>query len=233
MMDLYQYTYDLVRQIPAGKISSYGAVAKALGDIRASRAVGRMMSQNPDADSMPCFKIVQSDGHLGGFGLGVDDKIRRLSEDGIRVSDNTIVDFDEVFFDAFETDFPLKKYRQKQIDLEKELDFSHMISESDVRYITGFDVAYPFDDDWKMSCGACVTMDYQTGEVVGRNIYTKEEHKEFIPEKHSFYRELLLETFKHNQDNYFKGICTPTDAHVGRENFEWMLSEHGGEQVHR
>lgn len=70
---------------------------------------------------------------------------------------------------------------------------------------------------------------YQTGEVVGRNIYTKEEHKEFIPEKHSFYRELLLETFKHNQDNYFKGICTPTDAHVGRENFEWTLSEHGGE----
>ena len=58
-MDLYNYTYELVRQIPPGKISTYGAVARALGDIRASRAVGRMMNQNPDADSMPCFKIVQ------------------------------------------------------------------------------------------------------------------------------------------------------------------------------
>ena len=82
-MDLFEYTYNLVRQIPDGKISTYGAVAKALGDIRASRAVGRMMNQNPDADDMPCFKIVYSDGRLGGFGLGIDDKIRRLMRENI------------------------------------------------------------------------------------------------------------------------------------------------------
>jgi len=181
MMDLYQYTYDLVKQIPPGKISSYGAVARALGDIRASRAVGRMMNQNPDPDSMPCFKIVQSDGKLGGFGRGVEDKIRRLSEDGINVSDNAIVDFDEVFFDAFETDFPLKQFRQTQIDLSKELDFSHMISESEVQYVTGFDVAYPFDDDWKMSCGACVTMDYQTGEIVEEQTLFLDTRFPYIP----------------------------------------------------
>lgn len=43
-MNLFEYTYDLVRQIPQGKISTYGAVARALGDIVASRAVGRMMN---------------------------------------------------------------------------------------------------------------------------------------------------------------------------------------------
>ena len=71
-MNLFEYTYDLVRQIPDGKISSYGEVAKALGDIVASRAVGRMMNQNPDANTMSCYKIVHSDARLGGFGLGIE-----------------------------------------------------------------------------------------------------------------------------------------------------------------
>ena len=86
-MNLYEYTYNLVRQIPDGMISSYGAIAKALGDIKASRAVGRMMNQNPNADDMPCFRIVYSDGKIGGFGLGINDKIRRLRLDNIHVKD--------------------------------------------------------------------------------------------------------------------------------------------------
>ena len=64
-MNLFENTYDLVRQIPNGKVSTYGNVAKALGDIHAARAVGRMMNQNPNADEMPCFRIVYSDGKIG------------------------------------------------------------------------------------------------------------------------------------------------------------------------
>ena len=70
---------------------------------------------------------------------------------------------------------------------------------------------------------------YITGEIRGPNRYTKEEHKEFYPEKHQAYREKLIECYKHNQDNYFKGICTATDGHVGIENFNWMIKEHGGD----
>ena len=120
-MNLFKYTYDLVRQIPEGRISSYGAVAEALGDKIAARAVGRMMNQNPDADTMPCYKIVHSDGRLGGFGLGIDDKIRRLKEDKINVEDGKIVDFESVFFNDFKTDFPLKKLRNQQIELSKKV----------------------------------------------------------------------------------------------------------------
>ena len=111
-MNLFDYTYKLVRQIPEGKLSTYGAVAKALGDVVASRAVGRMMNQNPDADDMPCFRIVHSDGKIGGFGLSVDDKIRRLKLDNIKVEGNKIVNFDKIFFNNFKTDFPLKKLRK-------------------------------------------------------------------------------------------------------------------------
>ena len=70
---------------------------------------------------------------------------------------------------------------------------------------------------------------YITGDIKGPNVYTKEEQKEFHPEQHSFYRDKLVETYLYNQDNYFKGICTSTDGHVGKENFDWMIDFHGGD----
>jgi len=143
-MNLFNYTYDLVRQIPSGKVSTYGAVANALGDIRAARAVGRMMNQNPDADKMPCFKIVYSGGGLGGFGLGIDDKIRRLNEDNISVFDGNILDFDEVFFNDFKTEFPLKKLRSEQERLSKLVKIKDDFNE--IETVAGFDVAYPSND---------------------------------------------------------------------------------------
>jgi len=108
-MNLSEYTYYLVRQIPAGKVSTYGAVAQALGNIHYARAVGKYMNKNPNADTMPCFKIVYADGRLGGFGLGIKDKIRRLNEDGIEVKNGRIVNFEQVFFNDFKTEHPVKK----------------------------------------------------------------------------------------------------------------------------
>jgi deoxyribonuclease V len=108
-MNLTEYTYYLVKQIPVGRVSTYGAVAKALGNKSYARAVGKYLNKNPDADTMPCFKIVKSDGGLGGFGLGLDDKIKRLNNDGINVKNGKIVDFQKVFFDDFKTNYPLNK----------------------------------------------------------------------------------------------------------------------------
>ncbi|MCJ7570311.1 MAG: MGMT family protein [Candidatus Thermoplasmatota archaeon] len=108
-MNVTEYSYYLVRQIPVGRVSTYGAVAKALGNKGYARVVGKYMNKNPDAETMPCFKIVKSDGSLGGFGLGIDDNIRRLNKDGIMVKNGRIVDFQKVFFDDFKTDYPLKK----------------------------------------------------------------------------------------------------------------------------
>ena len=64
---------------------------------------------------------------------------------------------------------------------------------------------------------------YVTGEIRGQNRYTAEEQKEFLPERDQFYREKLIECFKHNQHNYFKGVCTASDGHVGQENYKWQL----------
>jgi len=70
---------------------------------------------------------------------------------------------------------------------------------------------------------------YITGNIKGANRYTKEEHKEFYPDKHQKYRNKLVECYRHNQHNYFKGICTSTDGHVGKENFNWMIDFHDGD----
>lgn len=187
-MNLFEYTYDLVRQIPPGKVSTYGAVANALGDRVAARAVGRMMNQNPDADDMPCFKIVHSDGRLGGFGLGIDDKIRRLHQDSIQVENGKIVDFDQVFFNAFVTDYPLKTLRLEQERLSKRVvlqDSFHAIET-----VAGVDVAYP-DNEFDEACGACVVLDYSTKQVVEESILFSKTEFPFISTYFS-YRELPI-----------------------------------------
>ena len=70
---------------------------------------------------------------------------------------------------------------------------------------------------------------YITGNIKGKNRYTKEEHKEFHPSKHQMFREKLIECYLHNQDKYYKGICTSTDGHVGKHNFDWMIDFHKGD----
>jgi deoxyribonuclease V len=187
-MNLFRYTYDLVRQIPPRRVSTYGAVAEALGDTIAARAVGRMMNQNPNADDMPCFKIVHSDGRLGGFGLGIDDKIRRLRKDSIEVKDGRIVDFEHVFFDDFDTKYPLKILRQEQIKLGKKIILKDDWKSLDV--VAGVDVAYP-ENEFDEACSACVVLDYQTKQVMEKQIVYGKTDFPFIS-TYFYYREFPL-----------------------------------------
>jgi len=193
-MNLFDYTFDLVRQIPEGKISSYGEVAKALGDIIASRAVGRMMNQNPNADNMPCFKIVHSDGRIGGFGLGIDDKIRRLKEENVLVKKDRIVDFENVFFNDFKTKYPLKQLRREQIELSKNVILQDNFSE--IETVAGIDVAYP-NNEFEEALGACVIMDYKTREIIEEETVSAKTEFPYIS-TYLAYRELpvIKELFK-------------------------------------
>jgi len=187
-MNLFEYTYDLVRQIPPGKISTYGAVAEALGDRIAARAVGRMMNQNPDADDMPCYKIVHSDGRLGGFGLGIDDKIRRLQKDSIQVKDGKIVDFSAVFFHDFNTGYPLRTLRQEQIRSGKRITLKDDWAALDT--IAGIDVAYP-SNEFEQACGAAVVLDYQTKQIREIEVVHVETDFPFIS-TYFYYREFPI-----------------------------------------
>ncbi|MFH1199486.1 MAG: MGMT family protein [Candidatus Micrarchaeota archaeon] len=86
-----------VRRIPAGRVSTYGSIARKLGT-HAYRAVGAALACNEDLQKTPCYRVVRSDGSLGGYVLGKAEKARRLRRDGIRVSRGKIVDFDKVVY---------------------------------------------------------------------------------------------------------------------------------------
>jgi len=62
---------------------------------------------------------------------------------------------------------------------------------------------------------------YQTGDTIGRGTYTQEEQKEFLPEKHQHFRELLLDSFVYDDRNFYKGISCR--CCVGKDNFIWQL----------
>ncbi len=140
-VDLYSYFYGLVQQIPRGRISTYGALARALGDIKAARACGVMLSQNPDPPKIPCHRVVMSDGTLGGFThpLGVKRKIELLRMEGIEIENGKIADFEYVFFDSFKTDYPLKKLRKLQESMRDEIILEDIYSSE---YVGGADVSY-------------------------------------------------------------------------------------------
>jgi methylated-DNA-[protein]-cysteine S-methyltransferase len=63
-----------LRRIPVGETTSYGAIARALGDGGASRAVGAANGANPIAIVVPCHRVIGSSGSLVGYGGGLDRK---------------------------------------------------------------------------------------------------------------------------------------------------------------
>ncbi len=145
--------YELVTQIPEGSVSTYGALARALGDIRASRAVGRMLNMNPTPIVVPCHRVVMSDGCIGGFGMGVEKKISILEEEEVSVKDGVVVDFEEKLYDDFTSDFPLDTLREEQnilvdrVVIKDQFEKLEKIAGVDVSYANG--VAYGALTLWK------------------------------------------------------------------------------------
>lgn len=88
--DFASLVYQIISEIPKGKISTYGLVAKALNKPKASRAVGRALHVNPFAPKVPCHRIIRSDGSLGGFAGGEKKKLFLLKKEGIKVKEGKI-----------------------------------------------------------------------------------------------------------------------------------------------
>lgn len=86
---------QLLLQIPKGKVTTYKYLAEAMKMPKAHRYMGQLLNQNPDPETYPCYKVVKSDGNLGGFALGCEDKERRLKLDGIEVEGGKIKNFKE------------------------------------------------------------------------------------------------------------------------------------------
>ncbi len=82
--------YALLRKVPKGKITTYKALANALGT-KAYRAVGTAMNKNPYAPQIPCHRVINSDGKIGGFASGTKNKIELLKQEGIPIKDGKVM----------------------------------------------------------------------------------------------------------------------------------------------
>jgi len=75
--------WELLCTIPYGATTSYGALARQLGDLRATRAVGAANGKNPIPIIVPCHRVVGARGELTGFGGGLDRKRWLLEHEGV------------------------------------------------------------------------------------------------------------------------------------------------------
>ena len=81
----FELIYDVVRQIPRGKVATYGQIAALAGNKRWSRVVGFALHVNPDPDGIPCYRVVNRKGEVSSafaFGGG-NRQIELLEADGI------------------------------------------------------------------------------------------------------------------------------------------------------
>jgi len=95
--DFFLKVYAVVRQIPFGKVTTYGAIAKAIGAARSARTVGYAMNASHQFDDIPAHRVVNRNGVLTGkhHFPGTNVMQEMLEAEGIVVTEDQIVNFEE------------------------------------------------------------------------------------------------------------------------------------------
>lgn len=99
--DFFNDVYDVVRQIPKGRATSYGAIAAYLGAKRGARVVGWAMGGSYHDRDLPAHRVVNKQGELSASHLFETPTTmqERLESEGIKVKNNKIQNWDECFWD--------------------------------------------------------------------------------------------------------------------------------------
>ncbi len=98
----YEQVYDVVRQIPQGKVVSYGQIARAIGFARSAREVGRAMRYC--SENLPCHRVVMADGSVQG-GECAEKRRVKLKEEGVLFISEDRVDMKRHQWDLKELTF--------------------------------------------------------------------------------------------------------------------------------
>ena len=102
MSDFYGNVFEVVRQIPAGRVTSYGAIARYLGSAGSSRMVGWAMNLSHHQEMfVPAHRVVNRNGLLTGkIHFGSPDEMQELLEnEGITVENDCVINFKDLFWD--------------------------------------------------------------------------------------------------------------------------------------
>ena len=90
-MTLKEKVYQIVRKIPRGKVLTYKEVAELAGRPKAWRAVGNILDKHQEP-SLPCHRVIRSDGKIGGYRWGVKKKTKLLISEGVKIKMDKILD---------------------------------------------------------------------------------------------------------------------------------------------
>ncbi len=100
----FELVYEVARQIPKGRVTSYGAIANCLGTKLSARMVGWAMNGAGSAKpKVPAHRVVNRNGMLSGkHHFGGNKMEMLLKKEGIKVKNDTVVDFKNLFWDPAE-----------------------------------------------------------------------------------------------------------------------------------
>lgn len=92
------HVLTIVAKIPPGKLMTYATLARAAGMPRASRYMGKILGSNELLITIPCHRVVRSDGTLGGYKNGIEQKRTLLRMENIELRGNRVVNLSQYLF---------------------------------------------------------------------------------------------------------------------------------------
>lgn len=95
--DFFKKVYDIVREVPYGRVTTYGAIAKALGAAKSARVVGYAMNASHQYDDVPAHRVVNRNGVLTGkhHFPGTQVMQQMLEAEGVEIYKDKIVNFEQ------------------------------------------------------------------------------------------------------------------------------------------
>jgi len=95
-MNFNDKCFELISEVPKGKVTTYKEIARVL-NTKAYQAVGRAMAKNKKLVYIPCYRVIKSDGKIGGYAMGINKKINLLQKEGIAINNGKVLDFKSIF----------------------------------------------------------------------------------------------------------------------------------------
>jgi len=137
--------YEVCKQIPKGKVSTYKQIANKLNS-KSYRAVGSALNKNPYAPIVPCHRVINSNGNIGGFASGTKNKIKMLEKKAITKAGHKAIM--QIAIDVAASEFyKLDRYGGKHA-AEYQMLYKKLVNTHNI-----FSIEDPFDQDdfeqWK------------------------------------------------------------------------------------
>jgi deoxyribonuclease V len=147
--------------VPAGRVTTYGDIARALGDVKAARAVGEILASNADPARVPCHRVVMADGSMGGYAFGGPGaKAKRLAQEGVPISEGAVRDLEAVAVRALDLPRIFGDFAKVQAAMAGRV--STKSRSAPPKVAIGVDASYAKGDG--LAHAAAVAVDLNTGE---------------------------------------------------------------------